>query len=153
MTEKKIAALRRQVIKYAETLLGRPYRYGARPEDAPYEFDCSSFTQYLYRLVGIEIPRSSILQAAKTTPVTERLDADGFRLLRLGDLLFMRGTKGHYDDALFGGREIAIGHVALYAGEGNAIHARSPEGVVWQSIAGIEARHGYRVILATRVLS
>ncbi len=53
----------KKLIQVARSLLGKPYRYGAKPEEAPNVFDCSSFTQYVFKQVGIELPRTSIEQA------------------------------------------------------------------------------------------
>ena len=54
---------KKKLVSIAETVLGKPYHYGAKPEEAPETFDCSSFTQYLFKQIGIELPRSTILQA------------------------------------------------------------------------------------------
>lgn len=114
--------VKNRLIQIARSCLGAPYKYGARPEDAPNFFDCSSFTQYDYKQIGIPIPRSSIEQAAfagQEVLVHPRHGA----LIEIGDLLFFRGGKGHYDDSLFPNRQIYIGHVALYIGDGKIIHA------------------------------
>jgi len=73
----------------AKKLIGIPYKYGAKPEEAPKFFDCSSLTQYLYKKIGVEIPRSSILQARMGKEIfypQEKLEA--------GDLIFFRGSQG-----------------------------------------------------------
>ena len=61
------AKTRRTIVGAAKRLVGKPYKYGAylgTDGDEPDGFDCSSFTQYVYQKAGIDIPRSSILQAA-----------------------------------------------------------------------------------------
>lgn len=113
-----------KVVALARSLIGKPYKWGATPEEAPEAFDCSSFTQYVLRQVSVAIPRSSILQAADTNGASIVPAPDLSNLLP-GDLLFMRGTAGHYNDELFPGRDALIGHVALYVGHGNIVHARS----------------------------
>lgn len=109
--------LREKLAAIAKSLLGRPYKYGARPEDAPESFDCSSFTQYLYRQIGLELPRSAILQAADFPKVIGHP--------KVGDLLFFSGSQGHYNASLFPDdkERLCIGHVAMYVGDGKLIHA------------------------------
>ncbi len=102
------------IAQTAKGLIGKPYKYGARPEEAPEFFDCSSFIQYVFKQVGIELPRSTILQANEGTAVT-------LEEIEPGDLLFLHGTKGFYDEKFPGG----IGHVVLYIGSGKTIHAAS----------------------------
>lgn len=153
-TNSSPASVRDELVRNARVLLGKPYRYGAKPEEAPDAFDCSSFTQYLYRSIGIDIPRSSILQAAHGTLVAESFGRYVEHLLLPGDLFFLRGTKGHYDDSLFGSRRVYVGHVALYAGNNCVIHAKSPEGVIEERIAELEARGpDHKIILVKRVLA
>lgn len=112
------------ILEIARTYIGTPYKYAATPEEIPRYLDCSSFTQHVYKQMRIEIPRSTILQAAQAgaAPLTNSLQA--------GDLLFFRGSKGHYNDELFPEKEVYIGHVAMYAENGNAIHATSRKGAV-----------------------
>ena len=57
----------KKLIETAVSLIGRPYEYGAylNPDaDKKIAFDCSSFIQYIFGKVGVELPRSTILQAA-----------------------------------------------------------------------------------------
>ena len=95
--------------------LGRPYKYGAKPYHAPKEFDCSSFVQYLYRILGVKLPRTSIHKAE----LGKEIDVDKEKL-EIGDLLFIRGISGRYSDKFPKG----IGHVAMYVGNGKIINAR-----------------------------
>ncbi len=118
-----------KLLEIARSLIGIPYKYAAKPEDIPKFLDCSSFTQEIYKKIGIEIPRSTILQAAtagKEVPLNENLE--------IGDLLFFRGSKGHYDDELFSDRKIYIGHVAMYIGNNKIIHAASSKGVIEEGL-------------------
>lgn len=47
-----------KVVKEARKLVGvAKWKWGARPEDAPEFFDCSSFTQWIYQQTGIALPR------------------------------------------------------------------------------------------------
>lgn len=115
-----------QLISVAKNMVGKPYKYGAKPEEAPDFFDCSSFTQYVFKQIGIEIPRSAILQAGDSKGVRIKNESD----IEIGDLIFSRGLKGHYDDKLFDGEKIEIGHVILYIDDNKIIHASSSKGVV-----------------------
>ena len=140
------------LIEFAKTFVGIPYSYGAATEEAPHAFDCSSFTQYVFHHVGIELPRSSILQAAaesgKEIDVSQSLSS-----LLPGDLVFMRGVRGFYRDSLFGGREISIGHVGIYIGNNMVIHAQAhdePYGVVIQSVAEMTKDSHYAITFTKR---
>ncbi len=117
-----------KIIEKARSLLGTPYKYGVKQEDIPRFIDCSSFTQFIFlELMKIDIGRSTILQATKGDAVLEKN-------LQPGDLIFFRGSKGHFNDDLFPpdeyGYDICIGHVAIYTGNGMAIHASGEKGKV-----------------------
>lgn len=135
-----------KLLEIAESLIGTPYKYAAKPEEIPQALDCSSFTQEVYKRIGVEIPRSTILQAANAG--TEIQPGDNFEP---GDLLFFRGSRGHYNDELFPNRQIYIGHVAIYKGEGKAIHASSPEGVIEEDISSTINARG-PIVLVKRIL-
>lgn len=95
----------------AATLIGMPYRAGG---DRPAEgFDCSGLVRYCYRLLGLELPRTVAEQRQSTTPV-------GLDALSVGDLLFFRLSK-------------KIGHVGIYYGDGEFIHAPSTGKAVMRS--------------------
>lgn len=98
LTEK--AAL---VIKEAEKYLGIPYVYGG---STPAGFDCSGFAQYVYRQLGYSIMRVAHDQFINSGKPVERAN------LQPGDLVFF-GTDGY------------AGHVGIYAGNGQMIHAPS----------------------------
>ncbi len=102
------------LVKYARKHLGKPYRYGARPYEAPRFFDCSSFVQYLYRRIGIDLPRRSIDQAT----IGKVVDYPR-QTLEIGDLLFVHGGQGRYNRQF----PMGIGHVAMYVGNHKVIHA------------------------------
>lgn len=107
---------------FARKHLGKPYKYGARSWQAPKVFDCSSFVQYCYRRVDIELPRVAIAQAKIGTTVPKDRTA-----LKIGDTIFLRGIQGRYNQQFSQG----IGHVALYIGDGKVIHA---EGVQFRCV-------------------
>ena len=107
-------------MEFAKTFLGKPYRYGAyldsfsENQDA---FDCSSFVQHVFKKNGIDLPRSTILQAAFPG---EEIYTQG---PQPADVLFFEGTRGHYRHDLFPERKLLIGHVAIYVGCDKIIHA------------------------------
>lgn len=92
------------IIGKARTLLNATYRYGA---EGPNSFDCSGFTQFVFKQKGYSLPRTSAAQAGYGTAVS-RGD------LRKGDLVFFRTGGG------------GISHVAIYMGGGKLIHATNP---------------------------
>jgi len=93
------------VIDVAYSQLGKPYVWGA---EGPNSFDCSGLTMYCYRVgAGIEISHSSYAQAYCGTPVS-------VSELMPGDILGFRGW----------------GHVGLYVGGGEFIHAPQTGDVV-----------------------
>ncbi len=94
------------VVEVALRYLGVPYVWGG---STPSGFDCSGLTQYCYREVGVELPRTSRSQYQ----VGARISADRLDLLVAGDLVFF----GY--DADPG----AIHHVGIYVGGGDFIHA------------------------------
>ncbi len=105
---------RNKIVELAKQLIGKPYKYGAQPEEAPDFFDCSSFIQYIFKEVGVEFPRSTILQAEQGAAVN-------LKDIQPGDLLFIHGVRGFYNRKFPQG----IGHVILYIGNGRTIHAAS----------------------------
>src|SRR4051812_31711314 len=50
------------IIKTGKRFLGVPYKWGS-PAGRTDEFDCSSFTQYVFKLNGISLPRNSRQQS------------------------------------------------------------------------------------------
>ena len=48
-----------RIVSAAKSKLGSPYRYGS---NGPKSFDCSGFTQWVYKQVGKKLPRSSSSQ-------------------------------------------------------------------------------------------
>lgn len=91
-----------QVVNYAYNFLGRPYVYGA---NGPNAFDCSGFTSYVYRHFGVRLPRTARSQFGAGSAVSRNN-------LAPGDLVFFN-TVGY------------LGHVGLYIGGGDFIHAAS----------------------------
>lgn len=86
------------IVGYAMAFHGVPYVYGGA---SPSGFDCSGFTQYVYRAFGINLPHSSSAQAGYGRAVSASE-------ARPGDLVVMPG------------------HVGIYAGNGMITHSPAP---------------------------
>ncbi|WP_236915320.1 C40 family peptidase [Clostridium sp. Cult2] len=93
-----------KIINTAKKYIGTPYRYGGTSSKG---FDCSGFTQFVFKQNGITIPRTSIDQAG----AGEKISKEN---LRIGDLVIFHGTyrKGP-------------SHAGIYIGDGNFIHSSS----------------------------
>jgi len=104
-----------KLVHFARKHLGKPYKYGAKPYEAPKIFDCSSFTQYLYKQIGTNLPRTALDQAHQGKRVEPTL-----KELKIGDLIFIKGKWGHYNPEFPNG----IGHVAMYVGDGKVVNTR-----------------------------
>ena len=83
--------------------------------EAPKAFDCSSYTQYVFGNVGIQIPRVSRDQAEKGNSIS-------VSQLKAGDLMFFTMNDTYTD-----GR---VAHVGIYMGDGQMIHASTSKGVM-----------------------
>ncbi|MGG5460326.1 NlpC/P60 family protein [Clostridium sp. B9] len=93
------------IISYAYQFIGRPYVFGATGPDA---FDCSGFTSYVYRhAAGMEITRTTYTQVNQGRYVSRDQ-------LQPGDLVFTNGPAS------------SPGHVGIYVGNGQMIHAARP---------------------------
>jgi len=90
----------------AKQLLGIKYVWGGT---GPYNYDCSGFTQKIYRDAGIKIPRVSRDQAKVGQYVS-------YENLKRGDMIFF-DTKKHPLGK--------VTHVGIYLGNGDFIHASS----------------------------
>ena len=96
---------RQEIINYAQQYLGTPYVWGG---NTPSGFDCSGFTRWVFsHKAGIELPRLSQMQMneGRGVPLEEA---------QPGDLVWMHGG----------------GHVGIYLGGGQVIHAPKPGDVV-----------------------
>ena len=92
----------RTVLQRAFTLLGTPYRWGGTSPEGG--FDCSGLVGYVFRTIGIDLPRVSRSMANEGTAVADRT------ALTEGDLVFF-GKRGRVD------------HVGIYIGQGKFVHA------------------------------
>ncbi|EPY2286396.1 SH3 domain-containing protein [Clostridium sporogenes] len=115
----KAPATHGDVISYARQYLGTPYVWGGT---SPSGFDCSGFVQYVYRnAADIELPRDTYGQIGAGSRVSQDQ-------LQPGDLVFPH-----------------TGHVGIYIGGGQMIHASKPGDVVkissvWAFYAGVRIK-------------
>lgn len=93
------AANGQDIVNYAKQFIGVPYVWGGT---TPSGFDCSGLVQYVYNNFGISLPRTTYDQINQGVAVSR--DS-----LQLGDLIFP-----------------STGHVAIYVGNGQMIHAPQP---------------------------
>ncbi|WP_239616521.1 C40 family peptidase [Cohnella mopanensis] len=120
------------VIATGKQFLGVPYQFGAKSNKTS-SFDCSSFTQYVFKQNGISIPRSSRQQANVGTFVPRDQ-------LQPGDLIFSDTN-----------RDGVINHVSIYIGNGQLLHTyRVGIGVTISKFAGSTWDRTY--VTARRVL-
>lgn len=89
------------VLAYAMQFVGYPYVYGGSSTSG---FDCSGFTQYVYKHFGVTLNRTAAAQNSNGTAVSRSN-------LQPGDLV------------MFGS---PINHVGIYAGGGRIVHAANP---------------------------
>ncbi|MBI5045953.1 MAG: C40 family peptidase [Candidatus Niyogibacteria bacterium] len=141
-----------KIMNTAIGLLGTPYQYGAyatadKQNSKPESVDCSSFIQYVCKQAGVNLPRSSVLQAARGRAITRAKD------LQAGDLIFFEGIQGHYAHKLFHGKKVYIGHVAIYIGNNEIIHARaSLKRVAKQKLASLTKNPYFKIKLIKRIV-
>ena len=109
------------VVGVAMQYLGTPYVWGGA---SPGGFDCSGFVQYVYNQVGVSLPHHAASQYGYGTPVP-------ISDLQAGDLVFFDG----------------LGHVGIYIGGGQFVHAPHTGDVVkisamdgWYSSSFVGAR-------------
>jgi cell wall-associated NlpC family hydrolase len=107
--------IKERLISFATKQLGKPYKYGAKTTKNPKNFDCSSFVQYIYKKIGMNLPRTTIEQVYCGKNIHPKKDN-----LQTGDLIFFKGTVGRYNPEFPEG----IGHVVMYIGNGKIMQAK-----------------------------
>lgn len=123
--------LRNLIRQTGKQYIGVPYVWGG---SSPRGFDCSGFTQYVFRKNGYSLHRSA-LQQLQDGVIIAKED------LQCGDLIFFTGTvhSGSY-----------ASHIGIYIGNGQMIHAGSKGIAVVDFNAAYYQRHflcARRVIL------
>jgi probable lipoprotein NlpC len=105
-----VPQVRDDIVEYALTLLGKPYRNGAKGPDA---FDCSGFVYHVYGRFEIAVPVS-----------TEGLNTIGYEISRddimVGDLVIFKIRREH--------------HVGVMINHLEFIHASKSRGVAIDSL-------------------
>lgn len=111
-------ALAEWFLEVGKRFSGIPYRLGGNGYGG---FDCSGLVVYLYRHLGVNLPRTSQEQYAYLPPVRGTV--------RAGDLLFFSSSGKKVD------------HVAIYIGGGLMLHASGRRGQVvvepWTALRSI----------------
>ena len=121
-----------KMLKNAKTHLGENYVWGGTKPNA---FDCSGYTQYLYRKEGVELPRTAYEQS-KVGKEVSRFE------LKKGDLLFFLTDKS---------RGIPVTHVGMYLGHDKFIHAASKKkGIITSSFS--KSRYSRLFVTARRII-
>ncbi|RUT35932.1 NlpC/P60 family protein [Paenibacillus zeisoli] len=102
-----------KVINLGKKFMGVPYKFGAATNTTR-NFDCSTFTKYVFKSVGVKLPRTSA-QQSKVGKFVSRSN------LKAGDLVFFSsGSRAN-------GKNVT--HVAIYIGGGKLLHTYGKPGV------------------------
>lgn len=120
-----------EVVAYAKSFLGCRYISGGT---SPNGFDCSGFTQYVYSHFGYSLARVASAQNSNGVAV-DRSN------LQPGDIVvFLDNGK------------TKIGHVGIYIGDGNFVHAANPKrGVVIDNLNS-NSYYNQRYVSARRIV-
>ncbi|WP_198299618.1 C40 family peptidase [Tumebacillus avium] len=97
-----------KAVSVAMQYQGVPYKYGGR---TPGGFDCSGFIQFVYKQLGVELPRTTYAQLGAGVQVSQAN-------LQPGDLIF------------FSCGGAATSHAGIYIGNGQFIHADADRGIM-----------------------
>lgn len=95
--------LRNEIVATARKYIGIPYKWGG--ESPRTGFDCSGLTMVVYRLNGLQLPRSSRAQWRAGKPIAHSQ-------LQKGDLVFFATSGGQ-----------RVSHVGIYVGGNKFLHA------------------------------
>ena len=121
-----------EIANFARDYLGCRYVYGA---SGPSTFDCSGFTMYVYKNFGISLSHSATAQSKYGSYVSkDELEA--------GDLVFFTDYE----------TGAGIGHVGIYIGNGNFIHASSGTGYCVKISTLLEGSYYNRYETARRLV-
>ncbi|MEI7590149.1 MAG: NlpC/P60 family protein, partial [Deltaproteobacteria bacterium] len=93
--------LRNEIVETAKSFIGVSYLWGG--ESVETGFDCSGLTMTVYRLNGLNMPRTAFEQYN----VGNRIDLDE---IKKGDLLFFKTNRKK--------RNVKVTHVGIYVGDG-----------------------------------
>jgi cell wall-associated NlpC family hydrolase len=116
-TPTRASASASRVLATAKQYVGTRYRYGGETPAAG--FDCSGFVQYVYGRHGVDLPRTSRLQASAGESLPLSVGS-----LQPGDLL------------LFASTGTRVNHVAIYVGDNRILHSSAGAGgVVYEDLS------------------
>lgn len=104
--QKGVDGWRKGVVEYARQFIGTPYVWGGTSPDG---FDCSGLLQYVYKEMGIDLPRVSFQQAnyGERVPLSK---------MKVGDLVAWDNSS----------RNNGADHIAMYIGNGQILEAARP---------------------------
>lgn len=121
-----------EIVAYAKQYLGKPYVYGG---SGPNSFDCSGFTMYVFNHFGISMSHSANAQSRLGTAVNKAE-------LQAGDLVFFEDYE----------TKSGIGHVGIYIGNGDFIHASSGSGYCVKISTLLSGSYNSRYLSAKRLV-
>lgn len=109
-----------KVLGLARSYIGKvKYVFGADDIEGG-KGDCSSFTRYIYKMAGYDIPRTTGGVWVSELPEIAKTD------LRVGDLVLFKNTYNS-------GYKDGVSHIGIYSGNGKFIHLSSTAGTVVES--------------------
>jgi len=97
-----VVTMGQKIVSLAQDYMGVPYVWGGT---SPKGFDCSGFTQYVFKQMGYTLKRTAAQQLTNGYAVTD---------LKVGDLVFFTNTYA---------TSAAASHVGIYMGDNLFIHA------------------------------
>ena len=130
--------IKEKIIKITKPIMGIPYIWGGTTEQG---VDCSGLTQYIYKELGINLPRD----ADEQSNIGEIVAFPGYRdNLRAGDLLLFTGRSGRFS------------HVAISLGGMDYLQSAGKDGVHLSSFDPASPHYDKRTdekfVFARRVL-
>lgn len=81
----KVDVTPEKIVENAYMYLDAPYLWGGR---SPFGIDCSGYTQMVFKLSGIKLPRDASMQAGQGTPI------ESLAFASIGDLAFFEDDEG-----------------------------------------------------------
>lgn len=134
------SAAAQKAVAAAKSKVGCQYVFGASTSSTT-TFDCSSLMYYAYKQVGITLPRSSSEQS-KVGKLINCTWPNVGNTLQPGDLCFFHTSDRN------GSSQNAVTHVAMYIGNNQLVHARSPRYGVMITSTSVYSR----IVCARRVV-
>ncbi|HAV92385.1 TPA: peptidase P60 [candidate division WOR-3 bacterium] len=103
----RVNTVRQSIVNDAKKYIGTPYKYGGTSAKG---FDCSGFTQFIYKRNGIDIPRT-VTEMEKSFKKTKNPS--------IGDIVTFNNPN----------------HVGILVGNNKFIHASTSRGVVIDNLS------------------